>query len=208
MSNRILRAARVFVDPKDISLLRERNIMKAWAEGMTCYKIAQFHDMTLSSARDVISKNLKGLWKAKYQWKMAEMRCRAMALELRYYRLGQVPPEDKPIESLGPSIRAVEQWKKIGITTVNQLRSVDPDILMNWRIPRRAIVWAILKLDAAGLSHRLSVYRPQRTVIPHAAEFRAAVGGKWARSQAHYRGGGEPITPPSTSTSKPASRLP
>lgn len=144
--------------PEQTSFIRGRDIVRKWAEGMEYLDIAEFHGMTVKGVREILPQYLKGLWHARYKWRMAEMRCRAMALELRCLRVGLECPEDQPLETLNPSEKSLKIFKRAGVHTVNQLRSVDGVVLANSdHFRRSALVWAILKLDELGLSHRLRV---------------------------------------------------
>jgi hypothetical protein len=112
-----------------------------------------------------IRHHVRALWIADAQWKKAEARCRALAMELNLLRIGKEAPPDKPIESLAPPECWRKAWLRAGIETVNQLRSIDPvTLLAQWRFPRGALDWAVMKLDREGLSHRL--IRAKRTHMP------------------------------------------
>jgi hypothetical protein len=160
----------------DLSVYRGREMLKAWASGVPYQEIALLHGTDVPTARRVVRGYLRGLWKAKHKWKQAELRCRELATQLAWERLGKQPPPDQPLESLDPSARALRVLNRAGIRTVNQLRSIDTAYLLDRdHFPRQVLVWAILKLDSLGLSHRLRAERG-RDSLPKGEEYRALVG--------------------------------
>ncbi len=163
--------------PDEVMEWRARKIVNAWAQGMVYPEIARLHGMTVSGVREVITRNIRELWEARMKWKLAEMRCRAMAMELRYLRLGLECPEDQAIEVLEPGERTLAAFREAGVETVNQLRSVDAVVLgMRRHFPRSAIAWAILKLDSLGLSHRLKMQKKNLAAWPKGQRYLAMTG--------------------------------
>lgn len=161
---------------QELPAYRRQKLMQQWARGASYREIAITHGTSVEVVRRTIASALKSLWNAKSKWKRAEAACRAMAVELHYLRLGQQPPPDQPIESLDPSPRALRAFKAAGLHTVNQLRAADPQLLLERTgFPRSAITWAILKLDALGLSHRL-VREKKAAPYPKGLDYAELVG--------------------------------
>ncbi len=152
---------------RDIARDRAHKMFIAYARGMTCEQIAAAWAIPVDQVRAVITECVRQFWKAFVKWKTAEIRCRAMAMEVRLLRCGKDCPVDQPIETLGPPPRWMKAFRKAGLATVNQLRAASPDVLLYFQwFPRGAIDWAILKLDKVGLSHSLA--KKKRPIPIHA----------------------------------------
>lgn len=117
--------------------------------------------LTPEEARKLIARRAGDLAKAEYKWKLAECRCHALAMELRLLRIGKEAAPDQPLDAINTPSFWLSAFHGAGIDTVNQLRSIDADMLLaRWQFPAGAIDWAIMKLDKMGLSHALR--RPAR----------------------------------------------
>ena len=104
------------------------------------------------------------MWKAYTRWQIAEIRCHALAMEVRLLRLHGTAPPDQTLDEWGMPPVYLRAFKAVRIDTLYKLRSVDSEMLMaNWRFPKAAIAWAIMKLDHEGLSHSLSMQRKNLT---------------------------------------------
>jgi hypothetical protein len=142
-----------------------------WLAGKSHEQIAQRFETTPSEARRLIGLTIGDLRVARRKWKLAEIRCRALAMELRSLRLGQDCP-DRSIVALGPPPRWLKHFKAAGIETVNQLRSVTIEFLLSRpKFPWPAATWAVLRLDELGLSHVLKIRkriapRPVKEEVP------------------------------------------
>ena len=131
-------------------------IFNLYFSGKSYAEIGVSQKVSAEEVRKLISYHVRSLWDVAQKWKAAEMRCHAMAMELRLLRLGKEAPPDQPLKTLRPPKRWLKAFEGAEIETVNQLRSVDGEMLLaRYRFPVQAIHWAILTLDKKGLSHRL-----------------------------------------------------
>ena len=159
--------------PKQITRAAAHQLFGQWASGMPYSKIADRHYMTISGVRETIRNHVRELWRVHYKWKLAETRCHALSMELRLLRAGQECPSDQPIEALKPPKIWMKAFRQAGLSTVNQLRAVSTDVLLSqYRFPKGAIDWAILKFDKLGLSYALKDYgrRPMRAKLPRKSQ--------------------------------------
>ena len=123
---------------------------------MPAAEIASQNHLSVEAFRTELRNHLQSFWRTHDKWKLAEIRCHAMAMELRLLRLGKEAAPDRPLESLDPPKYWLAAYRKAHIETVNQLRAVDAEYLLGHpRFPVGAIDWAVLKMDRLGLSHRL-----------------------------------------------------
>jgi hypothetical protein len=154
------------IRPEEVKAFRARRIFNQWVSGMGYGELAARHGMAVEGVRTVLRQELVTMRQAWAKWKLAEARCKALAMELRLLRLGREAPPDQPIEAIDPPAMWLKAFHAAGIETVNQLRAVEAEVLLaNWRFPREALGWAILKLDRLGLSHGLKIPRAQCTAF-------------------------------------------
>lgn len=147
--------------PREIARSRAHKLFNSWVAGRSYAVLASTYNLQEWEVRKIIKNHLSTLWIAETKWRRAEVRCHALAMELRLLRLGEKAEPDYPIEDLKPPEYWLKAFKAAGIETVYQLRAVDTDMLLaNWRFPAGAIDWAIMKLDKLKLSHALA--RPKR----------------------------------------------
>lgn len=140
-----------------VSRTRSREMFRRFIGGRTLQEISKEFSAPPDEIRRLIRMHVKVQWVCARKWKLAEVKCRALSMELRLLRMGKEAPEDKPIQSLEPPKRWLAAFLSADIDTVNKLRSVDTDLLRaNWRFPNHAIDWACMKLNSLGLSHRLT----------------------------------------------------
>lgn len=104
-----------------------------------------------------------------------------MAMEIRQLRLGLEPAPDRPIETLNPPACWLKWFKEARVLTVNELRAVTTDILLDRpTFPKGAIDWAIMRLDREGLSHAL--LRTRDRTVPN-PKGNPTVLRKWREAQ-------------------------
>jgi hypothetical protein len=129
-------------------------MVRAWASGKSYVEIAGGR-FTVDEVRDIIRYHIEYLFKAHTKWRLAQIKCHALGIELRALRSGKDCP-DRPIEALNPPAVWLRVFRKAGIETVNQLRAVDEAFLLGkQQFPRAALHWACMKLDRLKLSHAL-----------------------------------------------------
>lgn len=149
--------------PREIHHAFAKRVWLRWLRGHTASDIARDEGMTVDEIRRMIKAHIKVLVCTTFKWKRAEARCHALAMELNLLRIGKEAPPDQPIETLNVPDFWLKPLKGAGIDTVNQLRSIDAEMLLTRdRFPSGAVDWAVMKLDKLGLSHRLAHSRPKR----------------------------------------------
>lgn len=139
---------------------RNHRIFSCYLRGIPYGEIAKQHNLSLPAVHAIIRATSHNLWVAWAKWLRAQGQCRRLAMELRMLKLGLEPPEDRPIETLNPPDNVLAGWKRAGVHTVNQLRSIDPITVVSSTGMRTIYMrWAILALDELGLSHLLRLPR-------------------------------------------------
>ena len=146
--------------------LRAQSMFRQRLCGNSMQKVAESHQCSQEKVRAIVAKHASRLYETYEKWKRAEIRCHAMAMEIALLRLGKEVAPDRPLEAINTPPLWLRHFKQVGIETVNQLRAVDPDMLLaHWRFPKGAIEWAILELGKRKLSHRLrhtTEYKPPK----------------------------------------------
>jgi hypothetical protein len=143
---------------EEIQAERVHHMFLRWLYGSTMDQIAVDNKISKTTAVARVAQHVKSLWRSHAKWRLAEIKCHAMSMELRLLRMGKEAQPDRPIETLHPPAPWLKLYKNVGIDTVNQLRAVDTETLLaHWRFRVGAIDWAILALDKLGLSHVLNL---------------------------------------------------
>jgi len=160
MANTVAETTRYPVDLRaDIKLRfsHQQQIYFGCQAGHTPERIARDLRIPIERVVKVTRLHTHYLWKLLDKWRQSEVKCRALAMELRQLRAGKECQPDQPIETLFPPQAYLDLFKAVGVETVNQLRSLDPDTLRAYyKFPVAAIHWALLTLDKNGLSHGLA----------------------------------------------------
>lgn len=157
--------------PREIARDRAQRMFNAWVNGKTYEQVAAKYSLvsrpiTADEVRGIIRHWVKILWQTHKKWRLAEVRCHALAMELALLRIGEKADPDQPIQTLGMPDCWVRAYLRVGVDTVNQLRSIDAETLLAfWKFPFGAIRSAIMKLDKLGLGHRLVLKK--RVKVPN-----------------------------------------
>jgi len=139
-----------------LSYRRSRRLFGFFVRGKTPQELAEQYHITVDQVRTILKSHVKVCHVARNKWLAAEARCMALSMELALLRMGLEAEPDQPIETLDPPKQWLELFRRHGVLTVRQLRSIENNALLyKHRFHGNAIQWAILKLDRMGLSHRL-----------------------------------------------------
>ena len=141
---------------KEIRRAKAHKIFCRWVAGDSYEKLSSQFKVSVDDVRYTLRYHVRELYSVYAKRRLAEIRCHALAMELRLLRMQKDAPPDQSIEVLNPPKIWLQAFYKAGIYTVYQLRCVDSDTLLaHKRFPCGAIDWACMKFEKLGLSHAL-----------------------------------------------------